>query len=36
MDNAKLSSLGWKPGMRLEEGIRETYEHFKSEEIRQS
>jgi GDP-L-fucose synthase len=36
MDNAKLSSLGWKPGMRLEEGIRETYEHFKGEEIRQS
>jgi GDP-L-fucose synthase len=28
MDTAKLSSLGWKPGMSLEEGIRKTYEHF--------
>jgi GDP-L-fucose synthase len=31
MDNAKLASLGWKPGMLLAEGIRETYEHFKAE-----
>jgi GDP-L-fucose synthase len=28
MDTAKLSSLGWKPGMTLEEGISKTYEHF--------
>lgn len=36
MDNAKLSSLGWRPGMRLAEGIKETYEHFRSEAMRQS
>jgi GDP-L-fucose synthase len=35
MDNAKLTSLGWKPGMRLADGIRETYEHFQSDAIRQ-
>jgi hypothetical protein len=28
MDTAKLSSLGWQPGVALEEGIRTTYEHF--------
>jgi hypothetical protein len=27
--------LGWKPGMRLADGIRETYEHFQSDAIRQ-
>jgi GDP-L-fucose synthase len=31
MDNSKLSALGWKPAMRLAEGIKETYEHFKAE-----
>jgi GDP-L-fucose synthase len=36
MDSAKLSSLGWRPVMQLAQGIRETYEHFKSEAIRQS
>jgi GDP-L-fucose synthase len=36
MDNAKLSSLGWKPAMRLTQGIGETYEHFRRETIRQS
>ena len=28
MDNSKLLSLGWHPGMRLGEGIKETYAHF--------
>ena len=28
MDNTKLLSLGWRPGMRLEEGIKATYAHF--------
>jgi nucleoside-diphosphate-sugar epimerase len=36
MDTAKLSSLGWKPRVALADGIRETYEHFKSETVRQS
>ena len=31
MNIAKLSSLGWRPGMRLGEGIKETYERFKAE-----
>ncbi|MGH8806849.1 MAG: GDP-L-fucose synthase [Noviherbaspirillum sp.] len=30
MNIAKLSSLGWRPGMRLGEGIKETYECFKA------
>jgi GDP-L-fucose synthase len=31
MNIAKLTSLGWRPGMRLGEGIKETYECFKAE-----
>lgn len=31
MNIAKLSSLGWRPGMRLGEGIKETYACFKAE-----
>ncbi|HEY0844097.1 MAG TPA: GDP-L-fucose synthase [Noviherbaspirillum sp.] len=31
MNTAKLSSLGWRPGMRLGEGIKETYARFKEE-----
>ncbi len=31
MSTAKLASLGWRPGMRLGEGIKETYECFKTE-----
>ncbi len=31
MNTSKLSSLGWRPGMRLSEGIKETYECFKAE-----
>ncbi len=31
MNTAKLSALGWRPGMRLGEGIKETYECFKAE-----
>lgn len=31
MDTAKLSSLGWRPAMQLEDGIRETYARFKAE-----
>lgn len=30
MNIAKLSSLGWRPGMRLGEGIKETYACFKA------
>lgn len=31
MDTSKLSSLGWRPATRLEDGIRETYARFKAE-----
>jgi len=31
MNTAKLTSLGWRPGMRLGEGIKETYACFKAE-----
>lgn len=31
MNTAKLTSLGWRPGMRLGEGIKETYARFKEE-----
>jgi GDP-L-fucose synthase len=34
MDTAKLSRLGWHPGMRLGEGITETYRHFQQEVVR--
>jgi len=29
MNTSKLSALGWRPGMRLGEGIIETYRHFQ-------
>ncbi|MES1195799.1 MAG: NAD-dependent epimerase/dehydratase family protein, partial [Steroidobacter sp.] len=28
MDTAKLTSLGWKPGIALEDGIRQTYQWY--------
>jgi GDP-L-fucose synthase len=31
MDTAKLGSLGWKPAVQLDDGIRQTYQHFKAE-----
>lgn len=31
MNTSKLTALGWRPGMRLGEGIKETYERFKAE-----
>ncbi|MEC4721967.1 GDP-L-fucose synthase [Noviherbaspirillum sp. CPCC 100848] len=31
MNTAKLTSLGWRPGMRLGEGIKETYAQFQAE-----
>ena len=33
VDNSKLRSLGWKPKMNLDEGIKETLEYFKSQKI---
>jgi len=30
LDTSKINSLGWKPSIPLEIGIRETYEWFKS------
>ncbi|HJV80509.1 GDP-L-fucose synthase [Noviherbaspirillum sp.] len=35
MNTAKLTALGWRPGMRLGEGIKETYECFKAEQQQQ-
>lgn len=29
MDSSRLFSLGWRPGVRLGEGIKETYERYK-------
>ena len=34
MDTSKLSRLGWRPGMRLGEGIMETYRHFQEDASR--
>jgi GDP-L-fucose synthase len=34
MDTAKLTALGWRPGMRLGEGIAETYRHFLQDSMR--
>jgi|TARA_B100001750_G_scaffold248194_1_gene277411 nucleoside-diphosphate-sugar epimerase len=31
VNNSKLRSLGWKPKMNLEEGIKKTLEYFKSQ-----
>ena len=33
VDNSKLRALGWKPKISLNQGIKETLEHFKSEKI---
>jgi GDP-L-fucose synthase len=34
MDTTKLTALGWRPGMRLGEGIAETYRHFLQDSMR--
>jgi GDP-L-fucose synthase len=34
MDTSKLALLGWRPGVRLGEGIAETYKHFQEEVVR--
>jgi GDP-L-fucose synthase len=34
MDTAKLTALGWKPGVRLGEGLAETYKQFLAEAVR--
>lgn len=31
MNTAKLASLGWRPSIRLAEGIKDTYDSFKTE-----
>ena len=33
VDNSKLRSLGWKPKVNLDEGIKKTLEYFKSQKI---
>ena len=33
VDNSKLRSLGWKPKVNLEQGIKETLEYFQSQKI---
>ena len=33
VDNSKLRTLGWKPKINLNQGIKETLEYFKSEKI---
>ena len=33
VNNSKLRSLGWKPKVNLDEGIKETLEYFKSQKI---
>ncbi|NEX62736.1 GDP-L-fucose synthase [Noviherbaspirillum galbum] len=34
LDTGKLAQLGWRPGMRLSDGIVETYRHFQQETVR--
>jgi nucleoside-diphosphate-sugar epimerase len=34
MDCSKVESLGWRPGVSLEEGIRATVAHARTEAIR--
>jgi nucleoside-diphosphate-sugar epimerase len=31
LDTSRINSLGWKPSIPLEIGIRETYEWFKTQ-----
>jgi len=33
VDNSKLRSLGWKPKISIEEGIKKTIKYFKDEKI---
>ena len=33
VNNSKLKSLGWKPKVNLNEGVKETLEHFESHKI---
>ena len=33
VNNSKLKSLGWKPKINLEQGIKKTLEYFKSGRI---
>ena len=33
VDNSKLKSLGWKPKITIKEGIKNTIEYFKDENI---
>ena len=33
VNNSKLRSLGWKPKVNLDQGIKETLEYFKSQKI---
>jgi nucleoside-diphosphate-sugar epimerase len=33
VNNSKLKSLGWKPKVNLNQGIRKTLEYFESEKI---
>ena len=33
VDNSKLRSLGWKPKISMEEGIKKTLKYFKDEKI---
>ena len=33
VNNSKLKSLGWKPKVSLDQGIKETLEYFKSQKI---
>jgi UDP-glucose 4-epimerase len=33
VDNSKLRSLGWKPKISTEEGIKKTIKYFQDEKI---